>query len=827
MPRISTSTLRSRSILLSSILFILSLLLLSHLASARNPEVVIKSEADHLRNLQSSSDDPETNKPHLLAGSYYSIRGGLSATLMLNNKGPHSLEVQPTLFNLSGDRLEISPVTVEANSFRMINLSEWAALGGETFKEGSVQLFHLGRDLVLGAQIYLVDAEHSLSFDEKLVEIGVYGSTRLEGIWWMPSRKSEVSLVLSNTSGDPLSVIARLAGAKHCQGDPRSLSLSPHETRVLDVRRDFPEGEDCAKSDVEAISLEHAGSKSALLARAMIQDAQKGYSFPVQFSNPQGGKSQQYHGAGLRLGKVAGEQLTPIVVARNVGDTRTVLSGRVPYTTGAGALGVVSLHPIELHPGEMKLLDLQRVIRRSEDEQNIATAGLEFEYTTVPGSVVISAQSVSKRCDHMFRVPLWDPLAQRSPTGGYPWYIEGDSSTTVYIKNITDHPQQYTAHILFSGGMYTAGTQTVQGRETVAFNLRQLRDNQVPDEEGRTIPLNVSRGQVMWSLERNEDSATIGEIEKLALIGRSEQVDTTKAISSNYACINCCINSFIAGKIERSSPPAGEVGSQQQLTAYQYKETCYGLPLRYRVGNASWISSNTNAVTIDSGGLATARGAGATTITATWTTSTYQSLSECYPYPEFAASVTAGADAVDPDPDLAACGCSRYTIYPEVITNWSVRCPVPVNFRQTNVTDLGNGTLQFDYNWDSSTGRLADLAGCTVTELVTYNPADLPFPSPPFPLNLNPPNPTILGGAATVGFGRDTHSTPGNFVRPYSNRSVVATQIYQYTCGCANNGLPVRMYGPIAITRAVTRNADGTGRFVITKNSSSSTRQLP
>ena len=64
----------------------------------------------------------DLEKPHLLAGSYYSMRGGLKATLLLNNKGPRPLEVRPTLFSLAGERLDIQPVIVEGNSFRMIDL---------------------------------------------------------------------------------------------------------------------------------------------------------------------------------------------------------------------------------------------------------------------------------------------------------------------------------------------------------------------------------------------------------------------------------------------------------------------------------------------------------------------------------------------------------------------------------------------------------------------------------------------------------------------------------------------------------------------------------
>jgi hypothetical protein len=96
----------------------------------------------------------------------------------------------------------------------------------------------------------------------------------------------------------------------------------------------------------------------------MVQDSRRGYSFPVQFSNPLGGKSRQYHGAGLRLGSIAGEELTPVVVARNVGEQTSVLSGRVPYTTRGGAARAITLPPTELRPGEIKLVNLDQVIKK-------------------------------------------------------------------------------------------------------------------------------------------------------------------------------------------------------------------------------------------------------------------------------------------------------------------------------------------------------------------------------------------------------------------------------------------------------------------------------
>ena len=70
------------------------------------------------------------DKPHLLAASYYSVKDNLTATLMLNNKGPEPVEVKPTLFSITGERLEVPAVIVAGESFRNIDLRELGALPG-------------------------------------------------------------------------------------------------------------------------------------------------------------------------------------------------------------------------------------------------------------------------------------------------------------------------------------------------------------------------------------------------------------------------------------------------------------------------------------------------------------------------------------------------------------------------------------------------------------------------------------------------------------------------------------------------------------------------
>lgn len=557
----------------------------------------------------------EKDQPHFLAASYYKVGNNLTATLMLNNKGPEPVEVKPTLFSLSGERLEVSPVIVEGESFRNIDLKEFGALPGTIFEEGSLQLFHKGPDLVIGAQLYMVDESHSLSFDEKLVEFQTVPSTQLESVWWLPSRESKVSLILSNTSDQEISANALInAGTPH--PETVDVTLSPHETRVIKVERGKPGRGERLRDDVGSASIHHTGEKGSLVARALIEDSTRGYSFSAQFYYPQGGRSSGYQGVGLRLSTGAGEKLTPVIVARNVGDVPTDLSGRLPYTTTDGTVGVVQLGKMKLAAGEAASVDVERAVRNEIRTKKIAAASLEFDYTTAPGSVVMAAESVSADGNQVFRVPMWDVPAQRNGTGGYPWFIEGDSSTFIYIKNVTDKEQHYTFSLTYDGGDYSTGLKSIKAGETVVFDLRAMRDSQIPDERGKTIPLNAKRGKIVWSV-RGPDS--------LALLGRSEQVDLAKGTSSSYACFMCCPNSVRRTWVEPYLLDI-DVGD---ITTFQGKEqdsTCYGgLIPAYYMGDV-WSVDDVNVATVEGTGSAadvTGADSGSTSVIGHWSVYSY------------------------------------------------------------------------------------------------------------------------------------------------------------------------------------------------------------
>jgi hypothetical protein len=587
------------------VLIVFALIVCGLVKSAKNASA---AATDNTATQECCATDDQ--KPHLLTGTYYAVKDNFKAKLLLNNKGPQPLEAFPTLISMNGERFTPTSVVIEARSFRMIDMSEWVTAAGSHFKEGSLQVFHVGRDLVLGAQVYLVDEEHSLSFDEKLVETNTFKSSQLEGLWSLPSQRGSVHVALSNTSDNSVTVSIAAEGNKPQRAGQLNLELSAHQTRLLDLMEDVVKQPHGAVARYGGISIHYSGAAGNLMARGFAQDEQVGYSLPVQFSDPAAAKSSELQGVGLRLGSAGNELLTPLVVLKNIGSESTVVTGRLPYTRDDGTMGAVSLPNVRLSPNESDVLDVSRVLREQNSPWFNGIGSLEFKYSTAPGTVLVTALSVGNRDNQVFRVPMWDVAAQRSPTGGYPWYIDGNSSTTVYIKNASNTAQKYFVQINYPGGVYMIGMKTLGGGETVSYDLRKIRDEQSPDSRGRVIPLSVSSGQVHWSA--NGDGM---------MIGRSEQADLVAGTSSNYACMNCC-GDIPYTDTQRVTPGSATVDTEASslFTAEEQYEDCYGNFSEFTfVTDATWASSDANVATVESlNGNVTGAAPGSATITATW-----------------------------------------------------------------------------------------------------------------------------------------------------------------------------------------------------------------
>ena len=110
--------------------------------------------------------------------------------------------------------------------------------------------------------------------------------------------------------------------------------------------------------------------------------------------------------------------------------------------------------------------------------------------------------------------------------------------------------------------------------------------------------------------------------EPRTLIGRMEQTDTMHALSSTYACANCCPDSFVRGFVAPDSI-TGFPGDQTLCDAMEVDENCYGALMEPFSVSAIWSSDNTGVATIESSGLATAQNVGSAQLRAQLRTFVY------------------------------------------------------------------------------------------------------------------------------------------------------------------------------------------------------------
>ena len=174
------------------------------------------------------------------------------------------------------------------------------------------------------------------------------------------------------------------------------------------------------------------------------------------------------------------------------------------------------------------------------------------------------------------------------------------------------------------------GMKPIAPHQTIEIDVKSLRDEQVPDVSGRLIPLELASGQLMWSLKQVGPPPAGEEArQKLALIGRTEQVDVKRGMSSNYACQSCCSNQYHSSFI---TPSSSEVtsGTQVDFDVFQRDKDCYGeVGLPYPQTLATWSSDVTGVATVNGSGTASTAGAGQTTIRATWSDIRYLQFVMC------------------------------------------------------------------------------------------------------------------------------------------------------------------------------------------------------
>lgn len=541
-----------------------------------------------------------------LTATYYSLRGGLATTLMLNNKGGQPILAMPTFYSMTGTRLQLAPIIVPAASYIDVDMHELLAEAGDEFQEGSMKIAYEGINTQLGCQVKMLDMDNGLVWAEQFVYTTKAKSSRLENVWWLPFNNSDTSVVVSNTSNAIVTLTMTVDGTSPHQASPTQIILAPWQTRVLDIIQDIARRNNGHLHDTGGISITHTGAPGAVLARMFISKTNKGYSAANSFVDPEQASSQKISGLGLRLKNLNGADLDQILVARNTHSETSHVNGRVRYTTESG-VQTIAIPPFSMSAGSSKRINLSNLLNSISNA--VSYAGIEVEYDSPEGSLITSVQSLSNDGNQVFEVPMLDPANIPSTSAGFPWKADGDFRTIIYAKNESLLPQKFATHLVYEGGQYSTGEVDIEPGQTIAVDFRELRDSQTPDKLNRVIPIAADKGQIAWTKRR-------GQAKSLSV--RSEQISVAGGIASTYSCANnCCDNRDLYGWV---NPTAINevVGGFTYINGTKVEENCMLQQFQTPIENAYWSSSDTDVEVIGYG-TAEAVGPGYAEIHADWT----------------------------------------------------------------------------------------------------------------------------------------------------------------------------------------------------------------
>ncbi|MCI0389379.1 MAG: hypothetical protein MOB07_11545 [Acidobacteria bacterium] len=563
-------------------------------------------------------DDHYVNIP------YFSESGGMTSTLSLNNNMKEATEVKITVLNGKGESFEASPVTLQAESITRLSLKDLTRDARGDFNSGNIQIFYRGPALGVTSQVSVVSTRQRVSFESMASETMMFASSKLNGIAWVPDDRTQASVALTNVASSTLTVTA--TGGRDPNKKVKPIKLDPRETRVIDLKEfiDVRRG----SSASALIRLEHDGAPGALITTGFALNEKTGFSCGINFVDPATVKSSRLAGARLRFGKANDKEgfpsgatfRAPLVIA-NVSDVPTDARISVEYTVESGH-NRVDLEPIMLAAREIKEIDLTREMEWRGVSGPVDNAGVDIIYSGAAGSVIGRLASVDASGDFCFEVPIKDPLSGVNRVGGsYPWRLDQGYTSILHLKNTIGETVYAMVQLRYAGGTYHLERIKLEPYQTVAVDIKQLRDAQQKDIRGGIMPKDLIGGKVVWFEEK------IG-----SLIGRAEVTRLNAGVASSFSCGGYCpcppnygSSEFIPYSL---LGPAGQYGNFTLLE--MRSDPCDNTYGPYdRTNDALWSSSNPSVASIAGQGLVFCAAGGVCTITARFTAIRYEPQEGC------------------------------------------------------------------------------------------------------------------------------------------------------------------------------------------------------
>ena len=728
---------------------------------------------------------------------YWTAEPGWKTEIHLRNNLPsQSLSVVPVLRTPEGTETALPTITVAANDIAVVDIGK--AIANRTAQlagaYGSLVFRYTApveRALAAAVMIQLpgTPIEFHLDAFAKAPRAMLGGR---EGIWWLPRESVKDWLVLANTSNSLLSVALTLY-----ESDGNSarqiLVLGPRATTRLSVSSMVRQGG--LLGSFGGISVD-AGPRGADLdsAHFMYDEANSFLALMKMFDRDSNASVSQRSLASQQwtirapmlaltnpdpaLALPAGTTLKPAVFLRNA--SPNAYTAQLTFNWRSGTSTGKRIIPVPLQPHATARVDVGALQANGTIPATAQWAYVSISAPIRPDDLLAVATSFDATLRFGAQTPFSDQAANHW-AGGI-WEVDTNHNTLIAVGNAGNKASK--VQIVFhynSGQSKYLVERTLEPDEQAWIDVGQLIGDQIPDVHGKTLPPSVMAGG--YDVDNVTDKPTDGVFEGKLV------VDKTYGYAV-HGCLTCCPEYDSLYILD--DPLNLSVGDSSSQTVWAY-DSCHNQTVQ--LSPLSWDTGNHQVATASVSGVVTAVGAGSTTD-------------------------IAQIRVFFPD----SRGYCRWSTLP---TSGQVNasCAIPTNFSSTEI-NLPDGTLSFQYTYQSSSGNQNDLAQCKVGETVFYPGATSPYIWP-LPMVSSTFNPTALYGAGNKAFISDKNGPPSSYKQPYSYAHFQATQRLQWECPCYNSGNYNNFVPDITIDRKVFKDTDGKWKYQISKSGYTNTVVLP
>jgi hypothetical protein len=450
--------------------------------------------------------------PRSMVGGLWMIDANFRSTIYLKNDVKNAaVTVTPVLYLSNGKSYVLPDVNLDPSGTATVNINDalarqgiasWATLSGY------VEIKYTWAWDPLCVTIQNVDTVHSLIFtyflrpsspDPRAQTAGSQPqqSQTLQGMWWKQESNVAGFVALSNVLTQPVSAKIVTSDDKGTPLLQHTVTVSPHGTKIVQLNE-----LNSSLASSGGVTVNYAGAVNDLLINGGLEDPATGYSANMRFAYPRRHPAQPpaegYAELGLMAGAAdpmmsfpAGTTFAPYSVIRNIGDLPIQITPTL-WWMEAGAARSAQLPQWAVPPHATQSLPLQSLMSQTALKNFNGSFNLILASDAPPGSFLMASGSVDQSNTYVFEV-IPQGLGESIAKSLSYWSTGNGDDTMVTLWNPADEAQNLVFTLFFAGGSYRYPVP-LGPRATRTFNVSEIIQNQLPDENGNTIPAGVHEG---------------------------------------------------------------------------------------------------------------------------------------------------------------------------------------------------------------------------------------------------------------------------------------------------------------------------------------------